>query len=481
MNIKNYILIIFILINQTSVIYGQITVVNEGNLFIADSQSFYVQGSFSNYSDGFENYGHFSLTGDFLNEGKIWNTNSGKLNFIGNQQQWIYLLDSTELYAASISNPSGLILSGPSDLRIFGEFNFLNGVVFTDQGSILSFQSGSSTVNSDEQSYIDGPALKYGKGDFLFPFGKGGDYRPAAIFNMTDTATIRMEYFNFSNLTELKESGIEEVNREGYWNIQRTDGVGLPKLRLFYDETSNLFSDPNSIGLVHWKGFWGITPSEPAFGGPDISVSSQQNLNSFGQYTTAQLRIAVPEITSFIGAQNSNCHIVLKWSMAPGADVDKYEIEYSYDGSEFYPAGEVPGDSLATTDFETYQFVDDNLHEETSVFYRIKINAKNNVQTFIFSPEISIENNCIFTNLHLFPNPLMIHEDLNLHVTNYGVDEIRVEIWDHAGRFVFGEEIGLVEGSETYTISTSKAVLLPGTYRLHIGETRTLNFIVAAD
>jgi hypothetical protein len=460
---------------------AQVTVVNDGILTVKDSQLVYINGSLSNYSSQFLNQGDIGLTGNLLNEVRVTNPGLGIFRFIGFQPQTVTLFDTLDMFNVEVDNPDGLSFDGLTNLRVFGNMNFWDGIVETNSDQMVSFQQGATTSNGNTFSHINGPALKTGANDFVFPVGKEGDYRPASILDMENSSVYLMEYTHYPYFNYTREYDILEVNEEGFWDLKRLKGSANPKLGLTYDASTNLFDNPGALEIVHWENIWKIIPSEPDSASLVIGLTTHNRVTNYGFFTTAERRVAIPDLSSMSISQNEFCEIILDWTMPPGTLAETYEIEYSYDSLDFIYTGEIQGNPEMLTEYLNYQYIDKNLHEVTKVYYRIKIIAPGPWPPFAYSPTISIDNECIYEDCKIFPNPLSSKENLKFQVNSEVATEMPLKVWDAVGRLMFDQTLLLEEGPNIYEINTKENSLISGTYFLSINPKKSLKFIVISE
>lgn len=462
-------------------LYAQVTVVNDGILTVKQDQIVHINGDFSNYSSLFLNQGDIGLTGNFLNEARVTNPGIGIFRFIGLQEQTLTLFDTLDMFNVEMYNPAGLRLDGVRHLQIYGNMNFRDGIVETNSQSMLSFKDDASTSNGSYYSHIDGPALKSGENDFVFPLGKEGDYRPAAISALTDTGTYLMEYFHFPYFNYTQEFDVLKVNDEGFWDFQRVNGaLSYPKLTVTYDEATNIFPNTSELEIVYWDDLWKIVPSDIDSTTNVIGLTTQNRVADFGYFTTAQRRRLIP-VASSINITQNDCAIRVEWVMPPGTRVTNYEIEYSYDSLEFTYVGEVPGDTIALSGYRTYQFTDPNLHEVSKIYYRIKYVATGPWGAYTYSSVISIENQCVFEDCVLYPNPVSSNENIKFLITVSLDTKLPLQIWDALGRLMFEQILDLKAGRHVYEIKTKENRLVSGTYFIPINPRKSLKFIVITE
>lgn len=461
---------------------AQIKVVNEGILTIKDDQLVHINGSFSNYSALLLNDGDFRLTGNFLSEVNVSNEGTGIYRFIGFDQQNLTLYDTLRMFNVEVDNPSGINFDGTNHLQVFGNFNFLNGIVYTLPESLPSFQNNASTSAAYDFSHIDGPAQKTGTDDFVFPIGDLGNYRPAAISDLETSGIFQMEYFHEMYNTDLKEVALLQVNEEGYWDVKNIASTQFPKLTLNYDENSNLFTELDYVEIVYFRDEWEIVPSISDGASPSMGITTEERLAQFGFYTTAERRKFNPNHLVTSVSQDEDCVIRIDWVMAGGTIVQNYEIEVSQDSITYEKIGEVLGSLSALPTTTSYTFIDENLYEAATLYYRIKMIPPGiATELSTYSPTVVLENNCIFQDCLLYPNPVSSGENINFQVTSAVETEMPIEVWDELGRLVFSQTLNLEIGPHIYEIRTSDMNLASAMYFLKVSSTKSLKFIVIND
>jgi hypothetical protein len=462
---------------------AQVKVVNEGILTIKDDQLFHLNGSFSNYSALLLNNGDFRLTGNFISEVNVSNEGTGIYRFIGFDQQNLTLYDTLRMFNVEIDNPSGINFDGTNHLQVFGNFNFLDGIVYTSIASLTSFQNKASTSGAYGFSHIDGPAFKTGIKDFVFPIGDLGNYRPAAISELEASGIFQMEYIHETYFDDLKEVALLKVNEEGYWDVKNIESEQFPKLTLNYDENSNLFTELEYVEIVHFRDEWEIVPSISDGSTLPMGITTEERLAQFGFYTTAERRKFNPNhVVTTITQDEEDCSIRVEWVMATGSVVQNYEVEMSYDSIEFTKVGEVLGSLSALQAYTNYLFIDENLYEATTIYYRIKMIPPGLATDLVtYSSTVSLEDNCIFQDWLLYPNPVSSGENLNFQVTSTMETQVQLEIWDELGRLMNTQTLDLEIGTHTYEIRTKEMRLASAMYFLKISRTKSLKFIVTND
>lgn len=471
-------LLSFVILTETT---AQIKVVNDGILTITDSQLVHINGNFSNYSAQLLNDGDFRLTGDFLNEVGVTNPGSGIFRFNGILEQQLTLLDTMRMFNVEINNPYGIVFDGITHLNVFGNLDFTNGLAYTNENAMLFFQNDASFFNANPFSHIEGPALKRGNSDFVFPVGKQGFYRPAAISDLNSSGLFQMEYFHETYFDDVKEDLIVKVNDEGYWDIKNKNNTTFPRLTLNYDATSNMFLELDHVDIVHWKDQWETVPSISDGASPAMGITTEDILEAAGLYTTAERLKFNPDHLAINVYQDEDCNIIVNWVMSSGAVIASYDVEFSYDSIEFTFIGEVAGALEALQAPTTYTFVDENLHAVEKIYYRIKMKGPGDPPYFTYSPIVALDNICVFEDCLLYPNPVRASENLKLQMESEVDEDITVQVWDVLGRLMFEHVLNVKAGPHIYEIPIKEMNLASATYFLQLSDDKSLKFVVIQD
>lgn len=472
-----WILIMPLFFLQINNIFGQITLTNEGQMTIKDDQLVHVEGHIVNKSSLFSNRGDLRLTGNFWNEATVNNTGNGILRFVGGQAQTFFLIDSMEVFNLEIDNPSGLSLTGDFSLGIYNEMAFIEGLVTTNQKSLVAFQTNAFHNFANDSSHINGPAIKRGISSFIFPIGKGGKLRPSGIENVSDTTTFISEYFNFSHFDLTSDGTISRVSEEEHWNLDRKNGFGVANVLFAYDDATSGFNNIDDISLGYFDNPW--TRIESVYGGVSPTFFVSNNLVSkFGDFTFVENKLDQPAI-AFEVFQRDDCAVELNWVVPPGTRAENFEIEISFDSLTFTKIGEVPGDSLPYSSFEVLKFLDYELYEDEFLTYRIKIIQPGGA--FYYSEAITIENQCIFKNCSLFPNPVNSKKNINLRMSSEFDQTLNIKVYDVPGRILMEQVIEIEPGNKVYEIFTADLRMPSGMYFLQITPRKSLKFVVIYD
>ena len=187
---------------------------------------------------------------------------------------------------------SGNIVTGSNRLNVIG----INGIT---GGSSSSFVDGKLRRSVLLSSWTNG---------VLFPVGKGSDYRPARLRNVTLTNTWDVEYFASNPKTTFGatvNSPLDDVSTAGYWTVQAItvlNVLGSGNTNVSLSTNGSSFSAGNTR-VARWTGSawvnWG--PSGGAASGfvqSSTTMSSGTNNFTLGVDNPAPNRVIAGEEVS---------------------------------------------------------------------------------------------------------------------------------------------------------------------------------------
>ena len=168
---------------------------------------------------------------------------------------------------------------------------------------------------------------------------------------------------------------------------------------------------------------------------------------------------------------------VLTWTVAAEANVLKYEIEKSENGTSWLKAGEVASRGNSSNAV-SYSFTD-NIISATKKFYRLRIIDQNG--TIKFSPVVAVKGNKSLTSsaVELSPNP--VQSSLNLLIDALKKETLRVAIVDVSGRTHLTKQVAVEEGVNAVMVNTN--TLPQGSYFIRVmndannGKGVTIKFV----
>ncbi len=185
------------------------------------------------------------------------------------------------------------------------------------------------------------------------------------------------------------------------------------------------------------------------------------NSISLGYTVTTNLPVT---ITKF-NAVNKNCQVLVNWSTAEEINVDRYEVETSKDGINFYKAATVT--ALNSPDYAT-QFYLTEAMKAPVVLVRLKsidIDGQ-----FKYSKVVAITGSCSGSGspkVFAFPNPLNNGGTLSIACSNGLFNgAYKITLTDAAGRTAMEKDL-LLNNQQLFTVETGNG-LAAGLYYLRL-------------
>jgi hypothetical protein len=188
-------------------------------------------------------------------------------------------------------------------------------------------------------------------------------------------------------------------------------------------------------------------------------------------------KILESSITSF-KANLSDGQSILNWTTNANNGTEYFEVQRSLDGSNFTTVARIlakPSDGPVGD----YSFREDISSFKTPyVFYRLRI--KMNVKAIIYSNILRLNLPIHQNEVLMYPNPAK--DNVQLAMTSDKRQELKMMVYDFAGRLIDSRELALKQGTNVFSINTSQ--WKPGTYMVQLmTQTQTINkkLLIQAD
>ena len=249
------------------------------------------------------------VSGYFIKDGTFTpNQNTVVLN--GNAMQQLQGTSTFYLYNLRLENTSqgGVMLDIPT--QVMGHLQLNRGRLFSFDAQSLTLQDNATASSGSELSFVHGPMRKRGDDAFVFPIGKGNQWRRLGISAPQGTSSIlEAEYFDASStpLTPV-DSPLTAVSSLEHWTLDRLAGNTPLRVSLFWEDAlGSSITDCNDLYLAHWTGnTWEAEPATVSGGcstgtsGEIISDVGLGNLGTFtfgfeGLRTTQQIQLCAGE------------------------------------------------------------------------------------------------------------------------------------------------------------------------------------------
>jgi gliding motility-associated-like protein len=245
------------------------------------------------------NDGELILKANIINNGIVSyspTSTSSKVHFVGDDNQEIGGANTLFLYNVLFNN-NGSTLS--ASVQIDNDADFTKGIVNNrDYGGTLFFNELSDHLNTSDESFVDGTALRTGSLDFTLPVGKQNTYRPISLEGLSATNSFSSTYFlensNIEYPHDKKTDLIEFIDTNEYWELERTEGNDFTIIELTRNGATSsaeiMNADVNNIHIARWdadRNFW---VDEGGIANPtNGSIKTITNVSGYGIYALATI------------------------------------------------------------------------------------------------------------------------------------------------------------------------------------------------
>jgi len=377
-----------------------------------------------------------------------------------------------------IDNPAGVSLTAPQVINTPGTLTLTNGNLITDATNLLTLGIGATVLPMAEgsaMSFVDGPILKIGEDDFIFPIGAGARWAPIGISNVTlndpmvdgFTASYAAAPLDPEAIDTM--SSLTRVSSIEHWELDPTNDMGASvNLTLYWkSETSGITDPADGLTIAHFNTtttMWEDIPAMVNMG----STSSEGSITagpvssfspfSFGSTNMDPLANPLPiELISFTATAKSKT-VQLDWRTASELNNAFFEIERSSNGREFENIGKVAGAGTSLVALD-YQYLDESPLNGWN-YYRLR--QVDFDGQFSYSPVQAVQMGKVGeVRLLVFPNPT--NNELNLKTDRLLQAGDRIEIYDYTGRQVLR-----VSASDAVSGPIAVSQLPAGTYLVRL-------------
>jgi Secretion system C-terminal sorting domain len=347
------------------------------------------------------------------------------------------------------------------------------GNIFSTDVTPLIIDTGSTVSNVSNNSYVDGPVIKKGLSDFVFPLGKDGMYRPLELYNLSAYTEMKVEYIHQDPQSVpynvfILEPSLHHVSRCEYWSATSLAGTPNSLVRLSWDNPGSCgVTDLNTLRVTRWDGTIWNDEGNGGTSGTTLSglvsslsaVSFDSTLMPITLASNTEAENPLPIQLGDFTAHRVNNNVLLKWITHSEINNHYFNIERSSNGSNFYSLDTVIG-AGNSVQINKYEFTDINPLNGIN-YYRLKQTDFNG--DYSYSPIKYIYMNSNEAEFMVYPT--LSTGILNVHFFNQNnIDKIR--IIDLSGRIVLSHSSVGLPGSTNFQLDISS--LTQGIYFLYI-------------
>lgn len=201
-----------------------------------------------------------------------------------------------------------------------------------------------------------------------------------------------------------------------------------------------------------------VTTSFAAYGSDYLFTAT---FTGFSKFFLADNNVVLPvDLLSFSGYLNPQLYGTLQWQTTNQFNLEKFEIERSYDGVQFARAGAVTALSNPAT-VQDYSFTDP-LSAKPVNFYRLKMVDLDGRSKY--SAIIKINNNKQIQFARLMQNP--VQDQISLQIRNDVRENLTADLYNQQGQRVHNWNLGRQQGS--LILPVSQLNLTHGVYILKV-------------
>lgn len=364
-----------------------------------------------------------------------------------------------------------------SNAEVTGELDLRSGIFATqDVGNqILIMSNTSSSSGTLSTSYVDGPILKEGNTDFIFPIGHDGFAAPLSIDygggSNSDDAFLCRYYHQSPGVTNILDAGapynralfdspITKVSDCEYWTLDQVINSGTPlTVSLSYDAARSCeFTTPAELRVAHFtdKGTTANRWKDEGNGGSNsidgfTSIFNSVTIDSYSPFTLASTNILLPVTWLSFNATSSDNGSLINWSTIENNQTLEYTIQRSLDGREYSNVKTVSA-IHQSEESASYTYLDvDNLSLITSeVYYRIHQIDVNGESSYSEISVVTLDDHINVFNS--FPNPF--YDVLMFDVISNTGTNFEVHIYTIDGKEIYNKSFDLEEGENKISLDT---------------------------
>lgn len=272
-----------------------------------------------------------------------------------------------------------------------------------------------------------------GRVDSLVVFGNGGTIRPAlAPISATPTVGVSHNSARALGAGTGRASSGSAYGNDNQGNIKVTFGSELL----------------DSITIVYFEASGSLNPSARGIG-------------VFGDLSFYVSELKPANLLKFGVILDDICQPVVRWMTNQEFGIDEYEVDYSYDGYNFFRAGAVPARNQYTSESEYEVALYRKLN--TDNFFRlVKIDNQGNKE--ILAAESMSGAECFqFTSVNVYPNP-STGNFVFVEIEATDEKETEIAIIDQYGELLVQTRYQLKRGQNVFKLASRH--LVPGVYNL---------------
>jgi len=387
-------------------VYAQADLHNTGILYLGSSaDTIYINGNFTNISTAaLSNNGIVQIKQNLTNDQASMPAGTGSLYLNGTAAQTVSGTQVFKTYNLITNNAAGIILS--NNLSASGVHTFTAGLITTSSTpNYMIYEAGSSYTGSNDSRHVYGWVKKIGSTDFAFPVGTADYLRPVSLTNLTAAGEFDvLHHFIVTPDRYSLYNPLVYVDSAEHWTINKVSGAAA-RVAMNWDNSKIPFPNLMVIDIraawydgIFWRNIGGSATGDALTTG-NVTSNSISAFNA--PFTIGSVSFVLPlKIISFTAGQ-LNDHTKLNWTIGNELNVDRYELQRSDDGINFYTIYTHNPYNRNGTEF--YSYNDMNILKGT-VYYRLKV--QNLGSSIHYSHIVTVSANSSTKLFYVITNPV---------------------------------------------------------------------------
>jgi hypothetical protein len=400
---------------------------------VGSTGSFDINGGLTN-AGTITNTGDIFVAGNFSNTGTFTSTNSSStVQLDGSSLQTVSGLTA---YNITVDNNSNISLTGNMTVVAGGTLTISDGNINTSTNKVI-LGTGSSITGESSSQYVIGEleATESVVTSSTYTFG-GSGVSVAVSGGSTNAGTVTMNRFTGTNTAGNSNSGLA---RYVTFDATASNYTSATVTMNYYDsELSGDITDESQMQAFRTASSSNETDGTASWSGVSESVNATSNLITISGLEPAQFdefsfsggghEQVLPIVLANFEVSIENDLINLNWTTAIEENNNGFELQRSYDGITFEPAGWVDGNGNSLSPID-YSFIDReaNIGKSKTIYYRIKQVDFDGVFNYTPTRSINLDGTSTIT---WFPNPAQENIVVNTNETAI------IEVYDMAGKTV---------------------------------------------
>ncbi len=405
--------------------------------------------------------GGATVSGDISSSGGNFSASSGTVTLDGSSQQTFSGGTALTLNNLTLNNTGGLSLSQAASIA--GTLTFSSDALITTGSNNLTIGVSGTVSGANSARYVNGRVRKVwaastSGASFAFPVGKGGQYLPVTLSNITVNAAgtydRTVEQFNSDATTvdpDIDGTTLSAVSAVRYFEVANNTGAGsltaAPTITLSWNSNDGVDGPLTALDVAQLATSGPASGSWTSKGGDGSGTASSGTITSAG-ITTGGIYYALGDDAA--GGQDNSLpvelmafeanadfdQVVLSWKTASELENLGFNIyRQKAESADWTIVNEQMIQGQGTYSGETdYTYVDKQITAGESYRYKLESISYNGVINVEKVVELTIPLPDEFVLFNNYPNPFNPTTNIKFLIPEYST--VSLTIYDATGKEV---------------------------------------------